>query len=66
MLPFVAIYASAAAIPETMAEEIMLNIFSENGEPKKHLSRIVMESALKNRQKRKDMIVDMYRMMKRL
>ena len=49
-----------------MAEEIMLNIFSENGEPKKHLSRIVMESAFKNRQKRKDMIVDMYRMMKRL
>ena len=49
-----------------MAEEIMLNIFSENGEPKKHLSKIVMESALKNKQRRKDMIVDMYRMMRRL
>ncbi|MHB1440810.1 MAG: FAD-dependent oxidoreductase [Cuniculiplasma sp.] len=49
-----------------MAEDIMLNIFSENGEPKKHLARIIMESAMKNRDKRKEMIIDMYRMMKRL
>jgi electron transfer flavoprotein-quinone oxidoreductase len=49
-----------------MAEDIMLNIFSENGEPKKHLSRIMLEAALKNKEKRKELVIDMYRMVKRL
>ncbi len=50
----------------TLAEEIMLNIFSENGEPKKHLSKIVLEAALKNKETRKELILDMYRMVRRL
>lgn len=49
-----------------LAEEIMLNIFSENGEPKKHLMKIVMEAALKDKETRKELILDMYRMARRL
>lgn len=49
-----------------LAEEIMLNIFSENGEPKKHLSKIVLEAALKDKETRKELILDMYRMARRL
>ena len=49
-----------------IAEEAMLNIFSENGNPKKHLSQIVISSALKQKDKRKDLAVDMYRMLRRM
>ena len=49
-----------------IAEDAMLNIFSEDGNPKKHLSQIVLSSALKHKDKRKDLAVDLYRMIRRL
>ncbi len=49
-----------------LAEEVMLNLFSENGQPKKHLMKMLLESAMRDRQKRKELVIDAYRMMRRL
>ena len=49
-----------------IAEEAMLNIFSENGEPKKHMLKILLKSMAGRKESKKELAVDLYRMMRRL
>lgn len=49
-----------------MLENVMMGIFQEEGKPKKHIMKLMMDSMSSSDMKRKDMIIQAYRMMRRL
>lgn len=47
-------------------EEVMLGLFMETGEPKKHLMRIMLDSVSKEKVKSSELIMEAYRLLRRM
>lgn len=50
----------------TMLENIMMGIFQENGEPKKHIMQLMLDSMSSSKMKSREMLLETYRMIRRM
>ena len=50
----------------SMLENVMMGLFSEEGKPKKHMMQLLLDSMSASKMKSRDMLLEGYRMLRRM